>query len=253
MKEAKDQFSTQSKVYKKFRPTYPPDLYVAIYEHVKGFENCWDCGTGNGQVAQILAERFDQVYASDLSANQIAEASPNAKIDYSVQRAEQTNYPDQFFDLITVGQALHWFDFEAFNKEVNRVLKPDGVIAVWGYALFRVNSSVDQIIDHFYKEVVGPYWAFERSHIDQHYKTITLDIDPIQEDTILNIELDWDIDQVEGYLNSWSAVQNYMKANEGKSPVPDCIMQLRPFWNDPMKIRIPVFLRMGKRVANARN
>ena len=102
MKQAKDQFSKQSKFYKKFRPTYPQDLYNVIYAEVNNFERSWDCGTGNGQVAQVLAERFGQVYASDLSANQIKEATTQENIHYSVQRAETTDYPDEYFDLITV-------------------------------------------------------------------------------------------------------------------------------------------------------
>jgi len=80
MKQAKDQFSAQSKFYKKFRPTYPQELYYAIYKEVNSFGRSWDCGTGNGQVAQVLAETFDQVYASDLSANQIKEATNQENI-----------------------------------------------------------------------------------------------------------------------------------------------------------------------------
>jgi ubiquinone/menaquinone biosynthesis C-methylase UbiE len=48
-----------------------------------------------------------------------------------VSRAEQTGLPDASVDLICVAQAMHWFDIDAFHREVRRIGKPGGVIAVW--------------------------------------------------------------------------------------------------------------------------
>jgi len=246
MREPIDQFSVQSKVYKKFRPTYPKNLYEYIFNYVPRFENCWDCATGNGQVANILADYYDKVYASDISTNQIKQAVRKGNIKYSVHRAESTNYPDGVFDLITVGQALHWLDFESFNREVRRVLRSDGVLAVWGYGLFRINEDIDEKIDHFYNDIVGPYWAFERSYVDSRYTSIPLDIVDIDINRSFSIEVDWSIEHLAGYLTSWSAVQNYIKTNGGNDPVPECIAGLNSLWSDTVKVRIPLFLRMGK-------
>jgi len=101
--------------------------------------------------------------------------------------------------------------------------------------------------------VVGPYWAFERSHIDQHYKSIDLNIEEVAVEELFSSELEWDLNHVEGYLNSWSAVQNYKKANNGKNPVPECIEELRFNWEQQLKIRIPIFLRMGRRAKSSSN
>ncbi|MEM7040277.1 MAG: SAM-dependent methyltransferase, partial [Bacteroidota bacterium] len=68
----KDNFSHASGNYAKFRPQYPADLYDFIFQHVPDFERAWDCGTGNGQAARALAERFARVEATDISANQLA-------------------------------------------------------------------------------------------------------------------------------------------------------------------------------------
>ena len=68
----KDNFSGHSSDYARYRPAYPDALFAFIYERLACFDAAWDCGTGNGQVAGRLAERFDRVYATDLSANQLA-------------------------------------------------------------------------------------------------------------------------------------------------------------------------------------
>src|SRR5882672_948119 len=120
----KDLFSAQAKQYAAFRPTYPEALYDFIFQHVHGNENAWDCATGNGQVAQRLARQFKKVYATDISQKQLDQASPANNIHYAVSPAESTPFPDHQFDLITVGQALHWFDLDKFYAEVKRVIKP---------------------------------------------------------------------------------------------------------------------------------
>ena len=77
MKQSKDKFSTQSEIYKKYRPVYPQELYDVILKATKGRGACWDCATGNGQVANELSKHFDVVFATDLSENQIKQAEQN--------------------------------------------------------------------------------------------------------------------------------------------------------------------------------
>ena len=105
-------------------------------------KTAWDCGTGNGQVAVKLSQYFNEVYATDLSSAQIENADKK-NIFYSVENAEETLFPDNKFDLITVAQAIHWFDFENFYNEVERNLKPGGIIAVIGYDIFRINEEIN--------------------------------------------------------------------------------------------------------------
>src|SRR5688572_14298485 len=116
----KDYFSQQSKLYAAFRPLYPEALYDFIFRHLKKCDVAWDCATGNGQVAQKLATVFTKVFATDISQQQIAEGFPADNIFYSVSAAEKTTFTRDQFDLITVGQALHWIDTAEFYKEVNR-------------------------------------------------------------------------------------------------------------------------------------
>ena len=90
----KDLFSQHAEQYRKFRPTYPKEIYPFIAGQVPLHEAAWDCGTGNGQVALNLCDYFDQVYATDISENQLKHADRKNNLVYSVAPAEKTSFPD---------------------------------------------------------------------------------------------------------------------------------------------------------------
>jgi ubiquinone/menaquinone biosynthesis C-methylase UbiE len=245
VKEVKDKFSAQAKHYQQFRPIYPELLYQFLESKVKAFDAAWDCGTGNGQVAAHLAENFKQVYANDVSLKQLQEATAKDNILYFQTRSEKTDFPDNKFDLITAAQAAHWFDSESFNKEVYRVAKPQAVIALWGYSLLKISDEADKIINHFYNEVLGEYWDRERRLVEDNYQSIPF---PFQELEVPKFEIvvNWDYDQVLGYLNSWSAVQNYIEQHDD-NPVNELGERLSDYWrpNEVKRIRFRIFTRIG--------
>ena len=248
MKHIIDNFSTQSANYKKFRPIYPKELYEVILAQVKHRKTCWDCGTGNGQVAQVLAEYFDQVYATDISENQLKNAPQNPKISYQVTRAEATSFESNTFDLVTVAQALHWFDFTAFNQEVKRVCKAGGILCVWGYGLLRIQREVDELVDAFYIDKIGPYWDKERRHIDRQYQDVSFDFPEIEPPTGLKIQTHWNREALLGYMHTWSSVKHYMQQHEGEDPLKEFEEELKSWWKEEesKEVNIPIFLRMGK-------
>lgn len=176
----KDNFSAQASAYARFRPTYPPELIAELVALAPARQAAWDCATGNGQVAYALAEYFEEVLATDISAKQLAQARQHPRIQYQLEPAEKCSAPDQSFDLIVVAQAIHWFDFEGFYAEVRRVLRPGGVLALVGYGVFSTeNAALNAVIDHFYREITGPYWDPERRHIDEEYRTILFPFEQI--------------------------------------------------------------------------
>lgn len=247
MKEIQDNFSKQSSFYKKYRPNYPIELINDILHITCEMDSCWDCGTGNGQVAVELSHHFENVFATDVSENQIANAVKKENITYGVERSEDTSFIDNQFDLITVAQALHWFDFKSFNKEINRVCKNGAIVAVWGYGLLRIEESIDLLLDSFYTDIIGPYWNKERKYVDDEYASIPLDFKEINLKKDYLIKTYWTIGDLEGYLNSWSSVQNYITKNK-QSPVDQIIESISVYWDNQTtkEINFPIFTRIGR-------
>ena len=248
MKEAQDNFSRQAAIYKKYRPTYPQQLYDEILRHVTNRTSCWDCATGNGQVALELSKYFTTVQATDISTAQLKEARPKNNIYYSQGRAEQSSFKADQFDLITVAQAAHWLDVEAFGKEAKRVAKNNGIIAIWGYGLLRINKAIDTLLDEFYYEIVGPYWDPQRKHIDNAYETLDFDFELLNHRKDLNISTVWSLGQLKGYLNSWSSVQHYINKTGKKTPVNKLIKRINSLWDSELnqEVKFPLFLKVGK-------
>jgi len=241
----KDNFSKQADSYAKYRPQYPQQLFDFILKHVSEKQNAWDCATGNGQSAKVLAKVFQNVMATDISQKQLDKAERANNIQYSLQPAEQTNFTENSFDLITVSQALHWFATEEFYKEVSRVAKPESVFAAWSYSLLFISPEIDKLIRSYYTDVVGPYWDAERKYVDEEYKTILFPFREI-ESPKFDMRYYWTVEELEGYFNTWSALQKFVSVNN-YNPVPDIIGQLKPYWtNERMEILFPLHVRLGK-------
>ena len=243
----KDNFSNHSKQYSVFRPTYPDEAIEFIIDLVADKANAWDCGTGNGQLAAKLSPFFQHIYATDISENQIANAVKKDNITYEVVSAENVNFDKNFFDLITVAQAIHWFDFDKFYEKVRLTLKTDGILAVIGYNLMTIDDECDRVIRHLYSDILGDnYWDKERKYLDEQYLTIPFPFHEIQAPKFSQ-KVNWNIDELIGYLNTWSAVQHYIKANHS-NPVDDIRTQLEKIWgnNQKKEITFPTLLRIGK-------
>jgi SAM-dependent methyltransferase len=249
MKEAQDHFSQASESYRTFRPEYPQELYNWILEYCLIRNSAWDCATGNGQVAKVIAQYFDQVIASDISTQQLQHAHQANNIFYLQGRSEQTHFLDSSFDLITVAQAIHWFDHTAFNKEINRVLKPEGNLAIWGYHLLRINPKVDAILDHFYHEIVGPYWADERKHVDLRYESISIDMPLLHSRDDMSIEVEWNMSQFFGYLSTWSASKTFA-VERNKNPVIEIQSQVEEIWKaeEILTVQFPLFAKLYRNI-----
>lgn len=243
----KDLFSNQAGVYARYRPGYPPDLIDYVLSLVEGRDYAWDAATGNGQAAKLLAPHFRRIAATDISKNQLAEAVENPRISFSVSPSEKTSFADASFDLVTVAQAYHWFNFSDFKLELQRVGKPGSVLAVWGYGLIlSEEKNLQDLILYFYKDVVGEYWDPERRYVDEEYHTIPFPYSAVRNKNF-NIEVNWSIDDFAGYCNSWSSVQHYIKAN-GENPVDQFYLKLKQIWpdNKALSFSFPLFLRLGK-------
>ena len=243
----KDNFSTQAAMYAQFRPRYTENIFKPIVDICVEKNTVWDCATGNGQAAVILAQHFKKVFATDLSQKQIGNAMPTENITYSVVSAESAQFDKNSLDLIVVAQAVHWFNFEKFYAHANAFLKKDGIIALVGYGIHSVNAKIDAIVNNFYAQTIGAYWDSERKHIEQHYTKITF---PFNEIKIPETQMHFDIsfESFIGYLNSWSAVQHFKNKNN-YNPVELIEKSVKNIWGESLReISFPVFYRVGKKL-----
>ena len=172
MENFKDNFSKQADIYAKYRPLYPDNLYSFLASLTKEHKLVWDCGTGNGQAAIGLAEHYEQVMATDPSEKQIKHCLAHPKVKYLVEAAENNSILTNSIDMLTIANALHWFNFDVFYEEANRVLKPDGIIAAWCYGIPTVSNDVNEIVNHFHYKTLNNYWVAENRLVEKEYTTI---------------------------------------------------------------------------------
>lgn len=243
---AKDLFSEKPASYAKYRPGYPEELIAAILDPLARKEHAWDCATGNGQAAILLSPHFRQIEATDISAGQLAQATPHPAIHYSVSTAEKTSFDDDSFDLITVAQAYHWLDPVAFHHEATRTGKRGALVAIWGYGLVQTkDTALGTLIQHLYTEIVGPYWDPERKHIDHKYETVVFPFTELPHRSF-KYGLNWTRSELLGYLATWSSVGNFIKKN-GYDPLEEWSLKLKEIWQDEDErpFSFPLFLRRG--------
>jgi len=209
----------------------------------------WDCATGSGQAALGLARYFPRVVATDASAAQIAHATPHPRVEYRVAPAEASGLPGGSVDLITVAQALHWFDIGAFYAEARRVLAPGGVLAVWTYGNCVFDDPlVERAVHRYSHDTVGPYWPAERRLVDDRYQTVPFPFRELASPPFV-LERAWTLAELAGYLRSWSATARYVAAH-GRDPVADVEAELSAAWGDReirRLVRWPLTVRAGSR------
>lgn len=135
-------FSSRVANYINYRPSYPPEVLGALVTEC-GLQPSWvvaDIGSGTGLFAGLLLQNGNLVYGVEPNAEMRA-AGEKLLADYPgfhsvAGRAEATGLAAASVDLVTAGQAFHWFDAEAARVEFRRVLKAGGWVAlVWNERL----------------------------------------------------------------------------------------------------------------------
>ena len=243
----KDHFSKQAADYATFRPSYPQALFDYLGSIAPSRHVAWDCGTGSGQAAVGLSSVFDRVIATDASEKQIANAQPYERVEYRVAPGENSGIASETIDLIMVAQALHWFDLDRFYEEARRVLKTDGVIAASAYNLLHIDKAINEVVNRYYHEVVGPFWPPERRLVEQ-FADLPFPFREIDAPKFV-MTAHWNLDHLLGYLRTWSSTQRFIAAR-GFDPVEHIAGDLRSTWGkagQKRSITWPLIIRIGRK------
>jgi SAM-dependent methyltransferase len=247
MSDFSDHFSRQAEAYAAYRPDYPDELFAAVVDRCDGRTTAVDVGCGSGQVATKLAPLFERVVAVEPSVAQLTHAKSTPGVSYVAAQAEAMPVADRVADLVTVGQALHWFDLPRFYDEVRRIARPGCVIAVWVYGLMSANDAADRALDDYYYDIVAPYWPPERRHIETGYTDLPFPFYETRRESFSMIA-DWTADRYLGMLRSWSATRRYID-DRGDDPIAEIADRIVESWDDPAIPRPviwPVTLMTGK-------
>lgn len=243
----RDHFSVLAEGYARHRPGYPDALFTWLAGQATSNARAWDCATGTGQAARGLADHFREVVATDASADQIALAHGPDNVRFEVAPAEAAPLPAASVDLITVAQALHWFDHHAFYAEVRRVLRPGGVLAAWSYNLLTIDAGpIDTAVGRLHA-VVDPHWPPERHHVATGYRELPFPFEPLPAPPFA-MSAEWTLPDLLGYLGTWSAVRYYREAT-GEDPLAGVATELQQAWGAADRVRTvrwPLSLRVGR-------
>ncbi len=240
-------FEQGGEAYARFRPDYPPQLVSSIVQYVDDRAMALDVGCGNGQLSCLLAHHFDRVYAIDASVSQIEQARPHPRVHYSVESAEAISLSKGCVSLVTVAQAAHWFDLEAFYEEVERVTVQNGLIALITYGILEIAGPVKERFRRFCLQDMGPFWPPERRHVETAYADLAFPFEEVNI-PIHRIDQTWTLSDLTGYIETWSASKQARDA--GRNDVIDRFHEdVRLLWSDPARPRSvswPLTVRLGR-------
>lgn len=240
-----DHFSRTAPRYSQYRPGYPADLFKYLAELCPAHDAMWDCATGSGQAAQHFTRYFNTVFASDASFEQTRNAIKTEGLYYLTSLAEQTPFRDRCLDMITVAQAIHWFELERFYAEVRRLLKPGGLLAIWTYNLMQISPAIDREIGYLYDNMLGEYWPFERQLVENGYRDLHFPFTE-HETPDFAMQTEWGFEQLLGYLSTWSAVKRY-KDRHKIDPVLEMTPRLETAWGKQHSYQVswPLTIRLA--------
>lgn len=245
----KDHFSHVATDYATHRPTYPSALVDLLARLAPARRLTWDAGCGSGQLSVLLADRFERVWATDASSDQLARATAHPRVTYSRAPAQTSGLGDGVVDLSTAAQAAHWFDLPSYYAEVRRVTRPGGIVALISYGVMMVAPEVDAVVRPFYHDVLGAYWPPERRHVDEGYRSLPFPFEELSAQLPdLEIRLEWRFADVVGYVGTWSAVLALQRA-QGPAPLGAFQQALVREWGPAERVRTvrwPLALRVGR-------
>ena len=134
-------FASTVALYEELRPPYPPEFFRCVAQRLKLSKQhaLIDLGTGPGLLALGFAPYVGRVVGVDPEPAMIAaarEAASREGVDFTLIEGRAETLPDTLgsFDLVTIGRALHWMEREPTLALLERLVAPEGSIAICGSA-----------------------------------------------------------------------------------------------------------------------
>lgn len=240
-----DAFSDVAADYVRYRPSYPAALFDHLVDLAPGTRLAWDAAAGSGQVTLALAERFEQVIATDASAEQLSHLPAHPRIETRVERAETPSLEPASVDLATIGAGLHWLDRPAYFEAVRRVLCPGGLFAAWTYtAQVQVTPAIDGLVDTIVREHLADWWSASARDMRAAYAG-ALPFEPLPAPA-LSIRETWSVERLLGHIESWSAASLYHRTT-GERVTSPLRSAFREAWGEDDRIvEIPLLVQLGR-------
>lgn len=233
--------------YSHYRPLYPKKIfeYLSSISYEKNL--AIDCGAGSGQATQGLSWYFKKVIAIDLSKELLLKAPPLPNTIYIQASCEKMPVDSNSVDLICVSQAVHWFPLNEFYDEVKRILKQNGIIAVWGYNQATIEPSIDSVIHKIYQKISSlQNISIERQYLYEQYQNMPFPFNRLKT-PIFQIEMNWNLIQLLGYISTWPGLLEYEK-KFGINLLNEFNEEFYSNWKDPYlskPIIWPIFILLG--------
>lgn len=240
-------FSEGGRHYLQYRPEYTRELAEYLAKLAPDNQKALDVGCGTGQLTKLLSDYFNTVTGVDPSEEQLRNAPPLTGITYLHSTAESLPANFSGYSLITAAQAAHWFRLEAFYREVRRVAKPAAIIALISYGVLNIEGQVGERFRQFYYEDIGRFWPAERQLVDSGYRELSFPFEELNAAPFW-IEADWCLQELLGYISTWSAVRQARQKGE-ELIITNFANDLASIWGDPDErktVSWPINMRIGR-------
>ena len=228
-------FSMDTGSYAQFRPTYPDALFAWLASQSNAHTRALDVAAGTGQATLGLLPHFQTVVACDANITQLQGTPSWGPAKRFAADAERLPLVSGSIDLMVVAQALHWFATPAFFAEARRVLTHDGLFCAWCYGLLNLGPDLDDMISQLHGETLAGFWPEGRASVDAGYRDIRPPF-PLIKTPAFCIEAQWRLEQLLGYLRTWSAARQWQQTY-GADPIAAITPALQARWGDPEQAR----------------
>jgi ubiquinone/menaquinone biosynthesis C-methylase UbiE len=166
-----ERFTGRVESYRRHRPGYPQEI-AGLFERECGLDTgsvIADVAAGTGLLAEIFLQQNYSVTAVEPNAA-MREACADLAADYPKLQciagsAEATGLAGQSVDLITVGQAMHWFDLKPTRAEFHRILRPTGWCAIIYNNRRMSGDTFHEAYEQLLRDFGRDYEAVRSSHL----------------------------------------------------------------------------------------